>query len=242
LFSPLQVVGVSACVLLFNYAAFVPWGTVVAVHNPEDIGSSRITLGGLIVTGLMTTLLCVYFTVVSTLQSRDNLRHKMRNNDSVQIASRLIAPWLATAFLGLIAAVLAFTGYRQMFAGESPQWSGVIAMYLGIAAYAVRDGMFLQWMITQRIKAPVLKGMVLLGCYYVGSAVICAISLGPQYMGQMLRWLAPFSSNPADPLAQPAWLTLMLLVPPLATAGLLAAGVFRKMQRVSSRVASPVGV
>jgi hypothetical protein len=140
----------------------------------------------------------------------------------------------------LIAAALAFTGYRQMFAGESPQWSGVIAMYLGIAAYAVRDGMFLQWMIAQRIKAPVLKGMVLLGFYYVGSTVMCAVMLGPQYMGQMLRWLAPFSGNPAEPQAQPAWLIVMLLVPPLATAALLAAGVFRKMQRVSNRVATPV--
>jgi hypothetical protein len=59
-------------------------------------------------------------------------------------------------------------------------------------------------------------------------------------MGQMLRWLAPFSGNPTEPMAQPLWLVLMILVPPLATAALLAAGVFRKMQRVPSRVVNPV--
>lgn len=242
LFSPLQVVGVSACVLLFNYAAFLPWGMVVAEHNPrlDEMSTSRITLDSLVASGVIATLLCLYFTVVSTLLSRDSLRHKMRTIDSVQIAARLIAPWLATAFLGLFAAALALTGYRQMFSGDSPQWSGVIAMYLAIAAYAVRDGMFLQWMIAQRVKAPVLKGIVLLGCYYVGSAVICAVTLGPQQMGQMLRWLAPFTGNPAEPSAQPVWLVLMMLIPPLATAALLAAGVFRKMQRVASQVVNPV--
>jgi hypothetical protein len=59
-------------------------------------------------------------------------------------------------------------------------------------------------------------------------------------MGEMLRWLAPFSSNPAEPVGQPVWLTLMLLVPPVATAALIASGVFRKMQKTAVRVASPV--
>ena len=115
-------------------------------------------------------------------------------------------------------------------------------MYLAIAAYAVRDGMFLQWMIAQRVKAPVLKGSVLLACYYAGSGVLAAVLAGPQHMGQMLRWLVPFSSNPAEPVAQPLWLMLMVLVPPLATAALLASGVFRKMQRTPVGVASPAGV
>jgi hypothetical protein len=35
-------------------------------------------------------------------------------------------------------------------------------------------------------------------------------------------------------------LTIVLLVPPVATAALLASGVFRKMQRTSVQVASPV--
>jgi hypothetical protein len=241
LFSPIQVVGISACVLLFNYAAFVPWGLILAEHNPGfEQGVSHANLMGLIGIGVAATLLCLYFTVVSTLLTRDNLRHKLRSIEPTQIAARLVAPWLATATLGLVAAVLALVGYRQTFAGDGPQWTGVIAMYLAIAAYAVRDGMFLQWMIAQRVKAPVLKGMVLLGCYYLGSAVVCAVTLGPQQMGQMLRWLAPFSGNPTEPMAQPLWLVLMILVPPLATAALLAAGVFRKMQRVPSRVVNPV--
>ncbi|HEX8800486.1 MAG TPA: hypothetical protein VF772_17840, partial [Terriglobales bacterium] len=107
-------------------------------------------------------------------------------------------------------------------------------------AYAVRDGMFLEWMIAQRVKAPVLKGSVLLAVYYAGCGVLSAVLVGPQHMGQMLRWLAPFSGSPTEPEAQPVWLTLMLLVPPVATAALIASGVFRKMQKTAVRVASPV--
>jgi len=66
------------------------------------------------------------------------------------------------------------------------------------------------------------------------------VLVGPQHMGQMLRWLIPFSSNPTEPVAQPVWLMLMLLVPPVATAALIASGVFRKMQRTSVQVTSPV--
>ena len=56
--------------------------------------------------------------------------------------------------------------------------------------------MFLQWMISQRVKLPVLKGAVLLVCYYVGSGVLAATLVGPERMGQMLRWLTPISGDP----------------------------------------------
>jgi hypothetical protein len=204
-------------------------------HGFEEHGS----LSGLLAMGIATTLTCLYFTVVSTLLSRDNLRHRLRVSQPLQITARLIWPWLATSFFGLIAAVWALSGYQGQFAGETVQWSGITAMYLAVAAYAMRDGLFLQWMIAQRVKAPVLKGSVLLACYYAGSGVLSVVLVGSQHMGQMLRWLVPFSSNPADPVAQPVWLTLMLLVPPVATAVLLASGVFRKMQKTLVGVASP---
>ena len=238
LFSPLQVVAISVCVFFYSYAAYRPWAMIATEHGVEEHGS----LPALLAIGIATTLVCLYFTVVSTLLSRDNLRHRLRVSQPQQIAVGLISPWLATSFIGLIAAVWALSGYRGLFAGETLQWSGIIGMYLAIAAYAVRDGMFLQWMIAQRVKAPVLKGSVLLACYYAGSGVLAAVLAGPQHMGQMLRWLVPFSSNPAEPVAQPLWLMLMVLVPPLATAALLASGVFRKMQRTPVGVASPVGV
>ena len=174
--------------------------------------------------------------------SRDNLRHRLKVSQPQQIAAGLIWPWLATSFIGLMAAVRAVSGYRGQFAEGAVQWSGIVGMYLAIAAYAVRDGMFLQWMIAQRVKAPVLKGSVLLAVYYAGCGVLSAVVVGPQYMGQMLRWLAPFSSSPTEPVAQPVWLTLMLLVPPVATAALIASGVFRKMQKTAVRVVSPVNV
>ena len=236
LFSPVQVVAISVCVFLFSYGAYRPWGVIRTENGFEEHGS----LTALLAIGIATTLICLYFTVVSTLLSRDNLRHRMRVSQPQQIAARMITPWLATSLIGIVAAVLGLSGYRGLFAGETLQWSGIIAMYLAIAAYAVRDGMFLQWMIAQRVKAPVLKGSVLLACYYAGCGVLSAVLVGPQHMGQMLRWLVPFSSNPVEPVAQPMWLILMLLVPPLATAALLASGVFRKMQRTSVRVASPV--
>ena len=236
LFSPVEVVGISLCIFLYSYAAYRPWGMIKTEHGIEQHYSSS----ALLAIGIATTLVCLYFTVVSTLLSRDNLRHRVRVSQPQHIAARLIWPWLATSFIGLIAAVWAVSGYRGQFAEGTVQWSGIVGMYLAIAAYAVRDGMFLQWMIAQRVKAPVLKGSVLLAVYYAGCGVLSAVMVDPHNMGQMLRWLAPFSSNPAEPVAQPVWLTLMLLVPPVATAALIASGVFRKMQKAAVRVASPV--
>jgi hypothetical protein len=236
LFSPVQVVGISVCTLLYSYAAYRPWGMIRTEHGFEEHGS----LSALLAMGVATTLVCLYFTVDSTLLWRDNLRHRMRVSQARQITTRLIWPWLATSFIGLMAAIWALWGYRGQFADQAVPWLGIVGMYLAIAAYAVRDGMFLQWMIAQRVKAPVLKGSVLLAVYYAGSGVLAAVLVGPQHIGQMLRWLVPFSSNPAEPVAQPVWLTLMLLLPPMATAGLIASGIFRRMQRPAVGVPSPV--
>jgi hypothetical protein len=242
LFSPLQVIGISACLLLFNYAAFVPWGNYVAAGSSSvsEQYVAHTNLEGLILTGVMTTFLCLYFTVNSTLFKRDVLRHELRAEPTQKVAFKLITPWLATGLTAMLAAVLALLGYRALYTGEPIPWVTLISVYVLIAVYAVRDGMFLQWMITQRVKAPVLKGMALLFCYYVGSAVLSAAVVGPRHAPQMMRWLAPISGDPAEGPGGPAWLVVLLLVPPLATAALLASGVFRKMQRVSQPVSSPV--
>ena len=176
---------VSASVLLFVYAAFRP-----------NFASAEWTLNGLMATGVGTAFLCLYFTVVSTLFSRDNLRHQLRGASAGQVARRLTAPWIATGVIGLFAAVWALAGYRQAYAGMAVPWVGLVGLFLAITAYAVRDGMFLQWMISQRVKLPVLKGAVLLVCYYVGSGVLAATLVGPERMGQMLRWLTPISGDP----------------------------------------------
>ena len=89
--------------LLFVYAAFRP--------SP---GSAEWTLSGLIAAGIVTTTLCLYFTVVSTLFSRDNLRHRLRSMSVGQIAGRLMAPWVATGVIGLVAAVWALAGYSTI--------------------------------------------------------------------------------------------------------------------------------
>lgn len=239
LFSPLQVIGISVCLFLFNYAAFVPWGRFVAPGSAgvDEHYVAHTNLEGLILTGVMTTFLCIYFTVNSTLFTRDVLRQELRAEPTRKISLRLVAPWLATGAIALLAAMLALVGYRGLYAGESIPWMSLVSVYVLIAAYAVRDGMFLQWMITQRVKAPVLKGMALLFCYYAGSAVLSAVLVGPRHAPQMMRWLAPINGDPTEGPGGPAWLVVLLLIPPIATAVLLASGVFRKMQRQATMVA-----
>jgi len=78
---------------------------------------------------------------------------------------------------------------------------------------------------------------VLLFCYYVGSAVFSVALAGPRHAPQMMRWLAPISGDPGEGPGGPAWLVVPLLIPPIATAVLLASGVFRKMQRKATMVA-----
>jgi hypothetical protein len=232
LFSPSQVVGVSASILLFVYAAFRAHAPMVAGSDLADEFAAQDNLRLLMGTGISAALACLYFTVTATLLTRDNLRREMRKRMSSQIATRIISPWLATGAIALAAAVLGLNGYHRAFAGISPQWFGVIAMYLSITAYALRDGMFLQWMVSQKTRLPVLKGTVLLIAYYVACSVISTLAAGPERMNVMMRWLAPYVTISTNSESGPGWLIVAMLVPPLATAGLIAAGIFRKMRRV----------
>jgi hypothetical protein len=240
LFSPVQVVGVSASFLLFVYAAFRPVAPWVTAPNitPDDLETAQLTLQALIATGIGAAIGCLYFTANSTLLTRDNLRQQLRKRAPMDVALRTISPWLATGVVSLIAAVLALSGYRHMFAGAVPQWFSLIAMYLSVIAYVVRDGMFLQWMVSQKVKAPVLKGSALLIFYYVASFVVSAVMAGPQNMLQMLRWLVPYVSVPMRPETAATWMILPLLVPPIATAALLAFGVFRSMRKTHQAAAA----
>ncbi len=235
LFSPAQVVGVSASALLFVYAAFQPVGAFVTAPNlpADDLETAQLTLQSLLGIGLAAAIACLYFAVNATLLTRDNLRHELRNRMPTEVGLRAVAPWLATGLVSVVAAVLALVGYRSMFAGATPQWFNLFAMYLSVIAYVIRDGMFLQWMVSQKIKAPVLKGSALLACYYVGSFVVAAVIAGPPNVIQMLRWLTPYVFNVAGGAPGPGWMILVFLVPPIATAVLLAVGVFRSMQRPS---------
>jgi hypothetical protein len=235
LFSPAQVVGVCASILLFVYAGFRPIGAFITAPNfpGDDLEAAQLTLQSLVGIGVSAAVACMYFAVNSTLLTRDNLRHELRKRPSIDVALRAIAPWLATGFLSLLAAVLALVGYRHMFAGAAPQWFNLFAMYISIMAYVTRDGMFLQWMVSQKVKAPVLKGSALLVCYYAGSVVVAAVMAGPQNMVQMLRWLVPYVTVPGRMESNASWMIVPLLVPPIATAALLAVGVFRSIRRTN---------
>lgn len=235
LFSPAQVVGLSASALLFVYAAFQPIGAFITAPNlpADDLEAAQLTLQSLVAMGLGAAIACLYFAVNATLLRRDNLRHELRNRIPSEVGLRVITPWLATGFVSILAAVLALAGYRHTYAGATPQWFNLFAMYVSVIAYVVRDGMFLQWMVSQKIKAPVLKGSALLACYYVGSFVVAAVIAGPPNAIQMLRWLTPYVFNIAGPAPGPGWMILVFLVPPSATAVLLAVGVLRNMQRTS---------
>jgi hypothetical protein len=235
LFAPAQVVGVTASFLLFVYAAFRPIGAFVTAPNlsPDDLGTAQITLQSLIGSGIAAAITCMYFAVNTTLLTRDNLRHELRRRAPVDVALRAITPWLATGLVSLIASILALVGYRQMFAGVVPQWFNLLAMYISVMAYVTRDGMFLQWMVSQKVKAPVLKGSALLVCYYIGVFVVSAVMAGPQHMVQMLRWLVPYVSVPGQMESPASWMIVPLLIPPIATAALLSVGAFRSMRRTS---------
>jgi hypothetical protein len=240
LFSPTQVVTISTCFYLFNYAAFQPLSQRANRYGLDEQAMASNTFSGLLVVGILSAAICLYFTLVATLHTRDRLRQELRVRQPRQIALMTIAPWLVTGALGLFAALLMIAKDRGFYPEEPVQWVGIVAMYVAISVYAVRDGMFLQWMIAQRVKAPVLKGSVLLGAYYTGCSITSAVLLGPRNMWQALRWLTPFSGDPIRPSVEPVWLLILFLVPPIATTALLAMGVFRKMQRASQHVTSPI--
>ena len=233
LFSPLQVVGVSASILFFVYAAFRPVEPSIIAPNyvPDQLETARLTLAGLVAMGIGAAIACLYFTANATLLTRDNLRQQLRKRAPSDVALRVIAPWLATGAISLLAAMLALVGYHRMYAGAAPQWFSLIAMYLSVVAYVVRDGMFLQWMVSQKVKAPVLKGSALLVFYYATSVLVAAVMAGPENMVQMLRWLVPYIYIPGHSETSANWLIVPLLIPPIATAALLAVGVFRNIRR-----------
>src|SRR5581483_7521703 len=154
LFSPAQVVGVSASILLFVYAAFRPALPEISApgYVPDDLDTARLTMQMLVGSGIVAAIACLYFTVTATLLTRDNLRQQLRKRPPIDVALRAMAPWLATGVISLLAAVLALTGYRHMFMGAGLRWFDVIATYLSVVAYVVRDGMLLQWMVSEKVK------------------------------------------------------------------------------------------
>jgi len=240
LFAPLQVIGISVCYFLLTYAAYQPGAFFTARTGGDEQAAANWAMMGLFTMGIGATMLCLYFTVVSTLHTRDRLRQELRISQPQQIAWRTVLPWLVTGSIGMVAASLALVRYRGYFGDEPVRWLGVIGTYLAVMAYAARDGMFFQWMIVQRVKAPVLKGTVVLGIYYIGSTILSVLVAGPKNMWLMLRWLAPFTGNFEQPQNDSVAILFLVLIPPTATAVLLAMGVFRKMQRMSPRVASPI--
>jgi hypothetical protein len=228
LFSPMQVVGASATVLLFVYAAFRPTAESPSLNSDM---ASHFTLVDLLATGVSAGMACLYFTINSTLLTRDNLRQELRTRVSWQILMRIISPWLATGGIALVGAVVALLGYAPTYARESPNWFAVLVTYVSVALYAARDGLFLQWMISQRVKAPVLKGSVLLGCYYLAASTVSVLFAGPVHMGEMFRWLAPPVAHPGQLPPGPAWLAIAGFIPPIATAALISVGIFHKMRQ-----------
>ena len=242
LFSPAQVIGVSASVLLFVYAAFRPASPEITApgYVADELETARLTLQMLVGTGIGAAIACLYFTVNATLLTRDNLRQQLRKRAPVDVALRAMAPWLATGVISLLAAALALGGYRRMFAGATLQWFDILATYLSVVAYVTRDGMLLQWMVSQKIKAPVLKGSALLVCYYAASVLVSAVMAGPDNMTQMLRWLVPYVYIPGQSHAAATWMIVPLLLPPIATAALLAVGVFRNIRRPGQATAALV--
>lgn len=234
LFSPAQAVGVAASILLFSYAAF----QAPNLDNPGNY--PHWLLAPLLGSGVVTGFFCVYFAVIASLLSRDRLRHLLRTESSKQVVQRIVWPWIATGALALIAALLSFIAYRHALEEIGIPWSTIFAIYLSMIAYAVRDGMFLQWLISQRVKVPVVKGVVLLGIYYVTS-VFFAIAVAGPAMASVARWLLPFLDFQNFERTSIA-LALATLIPPLATAALLARGVLNKMRPQKARAQVPASV
>jgi ABC-type transport system involved in multi-copper enzyme maturation permease subunit len=163
-----QVVG---CVAFLNFLAY-------GLFDPGRASNLTMSQLATLMVGLNTLILALMG--LATLTPHERLKVWWRRNHSKQVGifaeDGLSWPWLAIS--ALIAYGLMIWGLSawKWALGYDPKafQSGAIQL-LAILIFITRDVLFVQWCTLTRMRAPVLKGILFLGLYYIAATVITIV-------------------------------------------------------------------
>jgi hypothetical protein len=235
LFTPAQAVALTAFMQLFTYAAFIAGGTVVYVTDGSAAQQiqqhvEQGSLDRMMTTGIILNIATIVLVIVLTVVSRESLRNLLRNHTSRQVVSKIMAPWIAVAAIGVVAFVSAVLGHVKTWGYPQVPWTSVACLSAALFVYAIADGLFLQWIASTRTKAPVVKGLLILWCYHIFCAALAggAQRFGNHVPAHVLRWLTPAVVGTG---LAPSIEVLYALVPPALVAAFFARSVVQRVSR-----------
>jgi hypothetical protein len=223
LLSRWQGVGFVAFLDVLFFAVIDP----ILLERPADLAAISLTATGL--NGVILLL-----AGLAMLTPPERLRGWWRRRAAGEAAYAApdgpVWPWLVVAgaagYAVLVAAALVLGRGTPLGAWQLPE-AGVRLAILGV--FIVRDVLFLQWCTLTRLRQPVVRGILMLGLYYITANVLTIVAGPASDAGRAVRAvMTPLMALAPDPVGQPAvyvGLVLQLaasLVIARATAGRLA--------------------
>ncbi len=162
-----EVVGCAAFFIFTIYALFLPrpWDRM------DAIGFAKFMVGtnGLILFGLGLAML--------TPNERLKVwRHKKDGMSSLFAEDGLAWPWLAmSVVVGYVLLVWGMFAWKYDVSLERRALLIGLLLYVVVGLFVTRDILFLQWCRLTRLRAPVLKGFLYVGLYYVAMTVLSTV-------------------------------------------------------------------
>jgi ABC-type transport system involved in multi-copper enzyme maturation permease subunit len=162
-----ETVGCAAFIIFTSYALFFPrpW------YRMDPIGFARFMVGlnGLVLFALGLVLL--------TPPERLKVWHRKKTGMPSLLAEDGLAwPWvLISALVGYLLLVWGMFAWKYEVGFEQRALAIGLLLYVVIGLFVTRDILFLQWCRLTRLRAPVLKGALYLGLYYVAIVVLSTV-------------------------------------------------------------------
>jgi hypothetical protein len=156
-----EVLGCAAFLNFTMYALFLPrpW------YRMDAIGFTKFMVGmsGLVLFGMG----------LAMLTPIERLKVWWRTRNGALADDGLAWPWLAmSVVVGYGTLVCGMFAWRHHVGFEREALMTGLLLYVVIGVYLTRDILFLQWCRLTRLRAPVLKGLLYVGLYYVAATVL----------------------------------------------------------------------
>src|SRR6185312_6611932 len=163
-----QVVG---CVAFLNFLAY-------GLFDPSHTSEVSMTDFATLMVGLNTLILALMG--LATLTPHERLKIWWRRNHSKQAGifaeDGLPWPWLAvSAVIAYGLMIWGLSAWKGSLGYNPKAFQSAAIQLLGILIFITRDVLFIQWCTLTRMRAPALKGILLLGLYYVTTIIIAIV-------------------------------------------------------------------
>lgn len=169
LLSRWEAVGCLAFLNYLIYALFVPKET--GISQAEKLASFVVVVNGLFLFALG----------LATITSYERLKVWWRSRRG-RVAALLAEdgppwPWLViSAIVGYGMLVWGLYAWKNALGFERQTLRIALVQFAAMAIYVIRDVSFIQWCRLTRLRAPVLKGFLFVGLYYVAAGMFGIVS------------------------------------------------------------------